>query len=253
MSVTTDEKLATIYNVSTVENEAHYATVAARIESKVRWKKRVEMLKWVGLAMAIPIAASGWIYRHTNPVVETTVAYVPLMPDGSIAQVFPYEMLPAGSQRDITLNTVIGYVRARESYNSIGAGYNYNLVAALSTPKVFQEFESTDHPDLKTSPWQRYAEHTVVDFAYDSYWPLCNGFTCGPDDKPTGYTIRFRRREITNGTVRSDGFYVSQLRVIRDVEDIPAKQVQTINGARIRVDLYSRGTPDTATGAAGGR
>lgn len=247
MSATTDDDLLTIHNVATAEEARQNAVVAARVTANIRRKKTLDMLRNIGLVLAIPATMSGYIYRQYKPVIETRIDYIPIMQDGTVINALRFEQLDPATQADAAINSVVAYVRAREGYSSIGAGYAWNIVIGMSTEDVARVYKEQNTPTLKTSPWQRYGDHTRVDIAYDSHRELCNGDDCGPPGQPPGYEISYIRTVYANNVVTEQGRYYAQVRFTRGDENLEPRLISAVNAARIRVNYYVPGTPAGAT------
>jgi len=249
MSTTMQDALLRLENVTPVQEEQRHANVLAKARATQRRSERNDLLKTVAIILLLPAVASGWVYREISPVVRQDVQFLPMMPDGTIAKAYRWEYLPNSDRNAVALNSMWNYVRMRESFSKIGAGYAWNAVNAMSNVAVQNEYARTDHFTVASSPWQKYGENVRVEIAYDSHRSLCDGRECGTEDNPIGFEFRFQRVEIIKGVAQRPVLYFCEVRFQRNVEGLDPQLVVTLNGSASQVTYYRPGVPVGAQAA----
>lgn len=243
MSATTIQaaEAAGLRPVKAAEKEAFYAEVAAKMRAEEGRKAGREFLKTLGLVLAVPLIASGWIVREYTPRIQEKVEFVPITENGVIARSYEWEDLPAATKADNAMNTMWNYIRHREGYSNATADYAWRLVTALSDVQVSDEYKRTNNPASKESPWGRYGQDTRVDIAFDGVTDLCNVETC--PTVPDAYRFWFWRTEVTKGVAQKPVLYSAVVRFRRGTSDVDGAQRATINGPAARVWEYVPGQP----------
>jgi type IV secretory pathway component VirB8 len=243
MSATTEGPLLRLDSVTTNQQEAHFASVAAQARAEAQRRNRRDLLKTLTICALLPVAVSGWVYRETHPLVQQEVRYIPLMPDGTVVNTMRWEYLPLRDRNVVILNSVWNYIRQRESYSRIGMGYAWNAVLAMSNEDVGREYRRLNDPRAEGSPYKRYGEDTRVDVAYESHRVLCDGMDCGPNDEPMGLEVRFKRQEVTKGVAGPTSLWITEVRFDRNVAGLDPDLVATVNGAALRINYYRPAQP----------
>lgn len=217
--------------------------VAAGFDAEKRKRERRELLKSIGLIAAVPTMASGWAAWAFSPRIEYVPSFIPVRDDGSIAHAYKLEDLPQEAQNDIVaLNTLWQYVVAREAYAYNTATMAWNLVSAMSTQSVREEYQKAANPSNPNSPYQKYGKTGSVRVDTDSHFdlPPPEGYK-GP---PPAYGFRFFRTEdLGNGMPPTKSLYGVTLNLKRGVLGYTPRFISESNALSIQVTSYSGSSP----------
>jgi type IV secretory pathway component VirB8 len=158
--------------------------------------------------------------------------------DGTFTNYVEWKDLPAQVKNDTTVNVVWQYVQYRESWSRGNAPLAYDVVSALSSPNVRDEFQQWFNADNPTSPQRLYGDATVQT-NYVNWEPVCPEDGCsGP---PPAYRFRFDRVETKPGGKPGPAVrYAVTVRILRDVP-LPADRIGwrfTHNAPMIQVVEY---------------
>ncbi|WP_426960342.1 VirB8/TrbF family protein [Muricoccus radiodurans] len=161
-------------------------------------------------------------------------------PDGTVTNHAEWDSLPAQVRRDSTVNVVWTYVQQRESWNEGNAGWAWQVVSALSSPALRDQFQAWYRRENPDSPARRYRDGTTIEAQYVNWGPVCPIEGCRGD--PDAYRIWFKRVETPPGGQPIDrGTYAATVRVLRNVP-IPQDRIWqrwTFNAPQIQVIDYT--------------
>ncbi len=169
-------------------------------------------------------------------------------PDGTVTNYAEWDSLPAQVRRDSTVNVVWSYVQQRESWNEGNAGWAWQVVSALSSPPLRDQFQAWYRKENPDSPARRYRDGTTVEAQYINWGPVCPMEGCTGD--PDAYRIWFKRVETPPGGQPIErGTYAATVRIRRNVP-IPQDRVWqrwTFNAPQIQVVDYTGPQRDGVT------
>lgn len=227
--------------VSDGEEIAHWNSVAQKLRAEDTIRARRESLKSLGLILAAPAIASGWVAWALRPRIEQRTEFVPIREDGTPARASRLEDLPPEAQRDIAVNALWNYVYLRESYSSGTAEYAWRIVSAMSDDRVRAEYQAAHNTKNPQSPWAIYGTKGTVKIDYDSHDDLAppEGYR-GP---PPGYAFRFWRTEQRDGMPPARAMWGASLRIRRNVNGIDPRQRYEFNAPGIQVWEYPGARP----------
>ena len=220
----------------------------ARLDAqRQRERARQERRRWwvaTGLGAVIMAQAAvnlgllGFIWVRPPQSVPTPIV-VYQRDDGTVTNYASWESLPDRVRTDTVVNIVWSYVQQRESWSAGNAPYAYQMVSALSSPRIRDAFQA-EYKDEKTGPAVRYKDGTTVGIEYRNWEARCSTSSC--PDGPDSYLIRFRRIETPPGGLPVDrGPYWAAVKIRRNVP-IPTDRIWqrwTFNAAQIQVTDYA--------------
>lgn len=118
------------------------------------------------IALAIVATAEGFALASLAPLVRVQAVFIPIRDDGSTAS--PMEAIPSWTvdglkNSDAVLqSTLWSYVQNREQYNWATAQYSWDVISAMSSVKVRDEFQRYWNADNKNSPQWIYGYKDAV-------------------------------------------------------------------------------------------
>lgn len=158
--------------------------------------------------------------------------------DGTVTNYIEWKDLPPDVKNDTTVNVVWQYVQYRESWSKGNAPLAYDVVSAMSSPNVRDEYQEWIDANNPNSPQRLYGDATVQ-ARYVNWSPVCPEEGCsGP---PPQYRFWFDRIETKPGGQPGPAVrYAVTVRIARDVP-LPADRMAwrwTFNAPMIQVVEY---------------
>lgn len=184
---------------------------------------------------------SQWAFMWVRPpqTVPTPI-FVYTRDDGTVTNYAAWDSLPASVRNESTVNVVWQYVMQRESWNPGNARYAWEVVSALSSPRLRDQFQTWYRRENAESPAARYKDGTAISVEYQQWDARCSTSSC--PDGPDTYLIWFKRLETPPGGQPIDrGVWRSTVHIRRNVP-IPTDRLWqrwTFNAPQIQVDDYA--------------
>ena len=132
----------------------------AREERRRRWANLGRGALVFVLAGAV--VAEGIALAALAPAVRVEPVFVYLRDDGTMISSRSWRDMPSGIRDLAIFNVLSEYVTLREGYSSGEAERAWNVVSALSTKIVREQFQRWYHRDNPESPQRRYGERSSV-------------------------------------------------------------------------------------------
>ncbi|MBB5696053.1 VirB8/TrbF family protein [Muricoccus pecuniae] len=211
------------------------------------WWRQTGKNVTIGLQWAAIFGLGAFIWVRP-PQTDPVPVIVYQRPDGTVTNYAQWDALPAQVRRDSTVNVVWTYVQQRESWNDGNAGWAWQVVSALSSPPLRDQFQAWYRRENPESPARRYRDGTTVEAQYVNWGVVCPIEGCTGD--PDTYRIWFKRVETPAGGQPIDrGTYASTVRIRRNVP-IPQDRIWqrwTFNAPQIQVVDYAGPQRDGVT------
>jgi VirB8 protein len=158
--------------------------------------------------------------------------------DGTVTNYIEWDDLPTHVKNDTTVNVVWQYVQYRESWSKGNAPLAYEVVSAMSSPTVRDEYQGWINSSNPNSPQRLYGDATVQ-ARYVNWSPVCPESGCsGP---PPAYRFWFDRIETKPGDQPGPAVrYAITVRIARDVQ-LPPERMSwrwTFNAPLIQIVEY---------------
>lgn len=236
------EQAAAIYMSKADLDGAHAANRAARAKEAGRIKWRTRGYLGVIASVSAVAVAEGVALAALAPLVRVEVVEVYRRADGTMISSRSWDNLPPEAREAAILNVLSEYVMLREGWASGTGQRAWDVVSALSTKTVREQFQREFHRDNPQSPERLYGDKAAlrVDVTDAQREP----------DRPGAYRVYFNRTLRTqDGDQRAEAM-VSTVRV-RDVLDpkaIPWWQRVQFNGPAIAVHEYPGAVHTTPPG-----
>jgi type IV secretion system protein VirB8 len=213
-------------------------------QERARIKRRERFKSWTnGSVMAgqtLVILGLVGVIIYMLPLQKIIPIPVNVRDDGTTATVARWNDLPEAVRANVTINTVWTYVQQRESWSAANAGHAWDVVSALSSQKVRENFQNWYRADNPESPAQVYKDMTVH-VSFVRWEPICPIEKACINDGPPAYRVWFDRVETApDGKKTPPARYAATVGINRDIE-IPQNriwQLWTINPAQIQVTEY---------------
>ena len=207
-----------------------------REDRRKRLKSLFSTATVVGLVTAVTLEAVAIIAMLPLQKVVPVIVYQ--KDDGTVTNYIEWSDLPAQVKNDTTVNVVWQYVQYRESWSKGNAPLAYEVVSAMSSPNVRDEYQGWIDPANQSSPQRLYGDGTVQ-ARYVNWSPVCPETGCsGP---PLSYRFWFDRIETKPGGQPGPAVrYAVTVRILRDVP-LPADRMAwrwTFNAPMIQVVEY---------------
>jgi hypothetical protein len=218
---------------------AYYA--AAELERKrtrrrEKWKRVFSISTVVCLVTVCGIQGSAIIYML--PLTKIVPLIVYQKDDGTVTHTANWSELPNHIKEDTIVNVVWQYVQYRESWSTGAAPLAYDVVSALSSPRVREQYQDMFEPKNPLNPHKVYGE-TTVQVHYKNWTPVCPENGC--DGPPNRYHFWFDRVETPPGG--QPGKRVPHSITVSILRDVPLPQDRiawrwTYNAPQIQVIEY---------------
>ena len=189
------------------------------------------------LGLAGVAIAEGVALAALAPLVRVEPVFVYLRDDGTALQSRAWQDMPATVREANLLNVLAEYVRLREGWSSGEADRTWEVVSALSTKQVREQFQADYRKDNPASPQRLYGERTSIRVVVTDI---------RKEPAPGAFRVYFNA---TTRTPEGDGKpvpMVANLR-IRDLEEprrLSWQQRVSFNGPGIAVTEYPGAVPN---------
>lgn len=207
-----------------------------REDRRKRLKQIFSTAVVVGLVTTVAAEATAIIAMLPLQKVIPVIVYQ--KDDGTVTNYIEWNDLPAQVKNDTTVNVVWQYVQYRESWSKGNAPLAYEVVSAMSSPNVRDEFQGWFNADNQNSPQRLYGDGTVQ-ARYVNWSPVCPETGCS--GSPSAYRFWFDRIETKPGSQPGPAVrYAVTVRIVRDVP-LPADRAAwrwTFNAPMIQVVEY---------------
>lgn len=225
--------------VSAQDRQAYYEDLKREKIRERRWK-RIGRFGSVSLVVILATTATveAIAIIALLPLKEVVPMITYVRDDGTTVHTAQWDSLPKHVKEETTVNVVWQYVQHRESWSIGNAPLAYDVVSAISSPKVREQWQDYYDPENPLSPQNVYGE-TTVQAKYVNWMPVCPEPGCS--GAPTAYRFWFDRIETVPGQQPGKPVrYAVTVRILRNVP-LPADRIAwrwTFNAPLIQVIDY---------------
>jgi type IV secretion system protein VirB8 len=224
------------------EFERIYAATQKRRADQERRERRTGQFKSVLIgALVLAVAGEGLVIAARSRT-DPPMVFVYQRDDGSVTNSLSYASLPEAVKGKAAINALWTYVRLRESWSAAEAEYAWNVVSAMSSKDVRDQYQ-TWQEDKAIAPRKLYGEDGQVRTDFISYAPVCDGDKAGACDNPDRMMFRFDRSERRGQAWLKPVRYSVTLR-FRHVPRLPVWLVATVNSPGIVITDYPGAQPE---------
>jgi type IV secretory pathway component VirB8 len=168
------------------------------LKEQKRRERRQQFDRWInrGTIISLSLAvfgAAGALYTIL-PLKEFVPVFITIRADGTPVSTVQWADLPQEVRSNAVVNTAWTYVMDRESWSVANSGWAYQVVSAMSSPLVRDQFQAWYDPSNPKSPARMYKDGTTVSIDYKHWEPLCPQAGCASSE-PEGYRFWFDRIE----------------------------------------------------------
>ena len=231
--------------ISPEAREQYYEDIRKEKKRVALWK-RIKSLSSVTSVSLLTTAviAQTIVIGIMLPLKEIVPLIVYQKEDGTVTNTISWDDLPEMVKNDTTVNVVWNYVQFRESWSKGNAPLAYDVVSAMSSPPVREQWQEYYNADNKLSPQNVYGE-TTVQARYVNFMPICPETGCV--GAPPAYRFWFDRVETPPGEQPGKPVrYAVTVRILRNVP-LPADRAAwrwTFNAPLVQVIDYPGATRD---------
>ena len=222
--------------------ERIYAETQKRQAAKERRERRTGKVKSALIGVLVLAVAGEGLVIAVKAQSDPVTVFVYQRDDGSVTNSISYASLPASVKGKAEINALWAYVRLRESWSAPEAEYAWNVVSAMSSKDVREQYQSWID-DKATGPKKAFGEDGQVRTDFVSFAPVCDADVLGACDNPDRMMFRFDRSERRGQSWSKPIRYSVTLR-FKHVPRLPVWLVATVNSPGVVITDYPGAQPE---------
>lgn len=219
--------------------ELYAGTVSYQAANARKWRRRGVIGLTFGAVATVTMFAEAWAIVEMLPLVRVVPVMMTMNADGSVDTHVMFSALPKDKRVAAIQASLWQYVRLRESYSFSEWRYNYDVVSAMSEPRVREQFQTWVNGKSPNNPVIKYAKDTTETALF-----VGGGFLSHDDTYSSGvYQITFMQQVWT-----ADAPQPAQRRMVVTLtytvaDNIPAMERVTMNPDGVIVTEYPGAQP----------